>query len=152
MREFLKQEYEMGGKGLTFEGEPLCIWYDEEGMNFTKGTAARHNPMLTLSWDEVEEYTFDLIGSGRYMEEAEMWYVPMQEKQELASKIYFFFRDEYGTMPPEVAEKIYGYPDAEKEIMEHLSTPEGIDQILSRGKGASSVRETRMRRCISSAM
>lgn len=25
---------------------------------------------------------------------------------------------------------MYGYPDAEKEIMEHLSTPEGIEQIL----------------------
>ncbi|MDD2979274.1 MAG: DEAD/DEAH box helicase family protein [Hespellia sp.] len=65
------------------------------------------------------------------MDEVEMWHVPMQEKQELASKIYFFFRDEYGIMPSEVATKVYGYPDAEKEIIEHLSTPEGIVQILA---------------------
>lgn len=129
MSEFLKQEYGKGGKGFTFEGEPYCIWYDESGMKFAQGTAARYESVRTLSWSEVEERTFDLIEAGRYMDEVEMWHVPMQEKQELASKIYFFFRDEYGTMPPEVATKIYGYPDAEKEIMEHLSTPEGIAQI-----------------------
>mgnify|MGYP003191261746 FL=1 len=39
MAEFLKQEYGMGGKGFTFEGEPLCVWYDEEGMNFSRGNA-----------------------------------------------------------------------------------------------------------------
>lgn len=131
MIEFLKQEYGTGGKGFTFEGEPLCVWYDENGMNFSRGTAARYEPMRTLSWSQAEQRIFGLIDFGRYMDEAEMWHVPMQEKQELASKIYFFFRDEYGTMPPEIATKLYGYPDAEKEIMEHLSTPEGIERILA---------------------
>jgi len=130
MAEFLKQEYRIGGKGFTFEGEPLCVWYDENGMNFARGTAARYEPMLTLSWKEVEESTHDLIDSGRYMEEAEMWHVPMQEKKELASKIYFFFRDEYGFMPEELTEKIYSYPKAEEELIGLLSTPEGIDKIL----------------------
>lgn len=131
MIEFLQQEYGTGGKGFTFEGEPLCVWYDENGMNFSRGTAARYEPMRTLSWSQAEQRIFGLIDFGRYMDEAEIWHVPMQERQELASKIYFFFRDEYGTMPLEVASKPYGYPDAEKEIMEHLSTPEGIEQILA---------------------
>lgn len=130
MAEFLKQEYQMGGKGFTFEEEPLCIWYDEQGMNFSRGTAARHEPMRILSWEEIEERTHGLIEAGRYMEEAEMWHVPVQEKKELASKIYFFFRDEYGAMPTEVTPKIYGYPEAEATIMEKLSVPEGIDEIL----------------------
>lgn len=131
MIEFLKQEYGIGGKGFTFEGEPLCVWYDENGMNFSRGMAARYEPMRTLSWSQVEQRIFGMIDFGRYMDEAEMWHVPMKEKQELASKIYFFFRDEYGTMPPEVATKPYSYPDAEKEIMERLSAPEGIEQILA---------------------
>ncbi|MEG0154917.1 MAG: DEAD/DEAH box helicase family protein [Lachnospiraceae bacterium] len=130
MTEFLKQEYQMGGKGFTFEGEPLCIWYDEEGMRFSKGTVARHGSLRTLSWEEVEERTYKLIHNGNYMDEAEMWHVPMQEKKELASKIYFFFRDEYGTMPPEVTPKLYGYPEAEGDIIEKLSQPESLDEIL----------------------
>lgn len=130
MAEFLKQEYQMGGKGFTFEEEPLCTWYDEEGMNFSRGTAARYKPMRTLSWEEVEEHTHALIDAGKYMEEAEMWHIPMQEKKELASKIYFFFRDEYGTMPPEVTESLYGYPEAEANIIEKLSIPESLDEIL----------------------
>ena len=130
MAEFLKQEYGMGGKGFTFEGEPLCVWYDEDGMKFTRGNAARFQSVRTLSWAEVEEYTHNLILSGKYMDEAEMWHVPMQEKTELASKIYFFFRDEYGSFPEELELKAGGYPDSEAKLVELLSEPEGIERIL----------------------
>ena len=34
--EFLKREYGRGGKGFTFEGEPLSVWYDEDGMKFAR--------------------------------------------------------------------------------------------------------------------
>lgn len=64
MAEFLKQEYGMGGKGFTFEGEPLCVWYDEEGMNFSRGNAARFYAPLKLSWQSVEDYTHELIVSA----------------------------------------------------------------------------------------
>lgn len=130
MAEFLKQEYGMGGKGFTFEREPLCVWYDESGMNFTRGNAARFQPVRTLSWVEVEAHTHNLILSGKYMDEAEMWHVPMQEKAELASKIYFFFRDEYGSLPEELELRAGGYPDSEAKLVELLSKPEGIEQIL----------------------
>lgn len=131
MTEFLKQEYGMGGKGFTFENEPLCIWYDEGGMNFSRGAAAQYEPLRTISWETVEERTHALIHSGNYMEEAEMWHVPMQEKKELASKLYFFFRDEYGTMPPEVTPHLYGYPEAEATIIEKLSAPQSLNEILN---------------------
>lgn len=131
MAEFLKQEYGMGGKGFTFEGEPLCVWYDENGMNFTRENAARFQPVRTLSWAEVEAHTHNLILSGKYMDEAEMWHVPMQEKSELASKIYFFFRDEYGSLPEDLELRAGGYPDSEAKLAELLSKPEGIEQVLS---------------------
>lgn len=131
MAEFLKQEYGMGGKGFTFEGEPLCVWYDENGMNFTRGNAARFQPVRTLSWAEVEAHTHNLILSGKYMDEAEMWHVPMQEKTELASKIYFFFRDEYGSLPEDLELRAGGYPDSEAKLVELLSKPEGIEHVLS---------------------
>ena len=130
MEEFLKKEYGMGGKGFTFQGQPFCIWYDKSGMNFAKGNAARFQPALKLDWAEVEETTHQLICSGRYMEEAEIWHVPTLERMELASKIYFFFRDEYGTMPEELKFHRGSVPECEEALAEMLSTTEGIDKIL----------------------
>lgn len=130
MEEFLKKEYGMGGKGFTFQGQPFCIWYDKSGMNFAKGNAARFQPALKLDWAEVEETTHQLIRSGKYMEEAEIWHVPTLERMELASKIYFFFRDEYGTMPEELKFHRGSVPESEEALAEMLSTTEGIDKIL----------------------
>ena len=130
MADFLKKEYSMGGKGFTFEGEPLCVWYDGEGMKFSRGNAARFEAPLKLSWLAVEAYTRQLIASGRYMEEVEMWHVPVQERMELASKVYFFFRDEYGTMPQELELKAASVPDSTQKLTEMLSTQEGIEKIL----------------------
>jgi hypothetical protein len=127
MAKFLKYEYQKGGKGFTFKEDPLCIWYDEDGMKFSKGTAAQHIPMRILSWNEVEERTHDLITAGKYMEETDALLTSIQERQELASYIYFFFRDEYGTMQGKITEKI-GYPDATADILEHLSSSTGIDR------------------------
>ncbi|HAX51797.1 MAG TPA: helicase [Clostridiales bacterium] len=130
MTGFLKREYRLGGKGFTFEKDPLCVWYEEKSMNFSRGTSARYTPMRTLTWAEVEQRTYDLINSGRYMDEAELWQVPLREKEELSSKIYFFFRDEYGSLPANVTKQPYSYPEAQAEIIEHLSTMDGINRIL----------------------
>lgn len=130
MAEFLKQEYDRGGKGFTFNGEPLCTWYDERGMNFNIGNAARYQSMRTLSWEEVEERTHRLIETGNYMDEVEMWHVPTQERAELASKIYFFFRDEYGKLPEEWGLERAGYPDSQEKIAQLLENEDRIEQIL----------------------
>lgn len=131
MAEFLKGEYGRGGKGFTFQGEPLCVWYDVSGMNFAIGNAARFHPTRKLTWKEVEEGTHRLIDSGRYMEEAEIWQAPILEKQELASKIYFFFRDEYRIIPEELNIQSMNFPDSQQALMEQLSSTEGINTILA---------------------
>ena len=130
MAEFLKKEYAMGGKGFTFAETPFCVWYDEDGMKFSVGNAARFAPMRVLTWEEVEERTSALIQQGLYMGEAEAWQVPIQEKEEIASKVYFFFRDEYDSMPEEL-DISYIYPTSIETIKKHMETPEGIDKILS---------------------
>lgn len=129
MAEFLKREYGRGGKGFTFEGESLSVWYDEDGMKFARADAARFQPMRTLSWMEVEERTYNLILDGKYMDEAEMWHVPTLEKMELASKVYNFFQDEYGSVPKEL-EIPHIHPAAEEKLAEYFSSQEGIDQVL----------------------
>jgi N12 class adenine-specific DNA methylase/transcriptional regulator with XRE-family HTH domain len=128
---FLKKEYGTGGKGFTYEGEQFSIWYDDQGMNFSRGTAARFCSMLTLTWEDVEKEIHSMISAGQYMEEAKMLLIPMQEKRELASKIYFFFRDEYGSIPKELAERSNIFSDVTEDLVKHLSSNEGIDMLLS---------------------
>lgn len=129
MEQFLKNEYGSVGKGFTYEGEPLCMWADHEGMRFSIGNTARFTSMRTVPWKEAEERTHNLILEGNYMEEAEMWQVPFLERKELASKIYFFFRDEYGSLP-EGLDLPNGYPEAEEKITGYLSSKEGLDVLL----------------------
>lgn len=130
MTDFLKKEYRMGGKGFTFENQPVSVWYDEDGMRFALGNSARYNPQRIVTWEEVEERTRSLIEQGQYMDEAEMWITPTQEKTELADKLFFFFRDGYGSMPEEL-ELQYIYPPSIEKLVEHLSTPDGIDKVLA---------------------
>ena len=97
-------------------------------MKFARADAARFQPMRTLSWMEVEERTYNLILDGKYMDEAEMWQVPTLEKMELASKVYNFFQDEYGSVPKEL-EIPHIHPDAEEKLAEYFSSQEGIDWV-----------------------
>lgn len=131
MADFLKKEYRMGGKGFDIQGNTICVWYDSEGMRFSHGTTARYAFERLISWNEIEERTRSLIENGQYMEADEMDQAWVNEKSELATKVYYFFRDEYGELPEELG--IYGnnVPKSIDILIEMLTTIEGIDQIIA---------------------
>lgn len=142
---FLKHEYGIGGKGFSIKGAQVSVWYDKSGMSFSYGNAAKNSFMLKLSWEKIEERIYKLINSGKYMSEEEMLRVPLQEKQELASKIYFFFRDEYNHMPEELNID-YLYEEGKKKLMELLSKEEGRDKLLSAmNKAIEEIRSKRVK-------
>lgn len=129
MAEFLAKEYNRGGKGFTYDDNPLTVWYDENGMKFSVGDAARFTPMRSLSWLDIEGSVKDLISEGKYMDEAEVWNVPVIEKSELASKIYFFFRDEFSNIPDELQLLDNSFPKSQEKIVDYLTKSDGIDLI-----------------------
>lgn len=139
---FLLQEYGQVGKGFTYQGEALSMWADPEGIRLSLGNAARHFPMRTISWKEVQEYIHTMIAEGRYMEEAEMLQVPILEKKELSSRIYFFFRDECGVLPKGL-DLPSGVPDAEEKIAGYLSSNDGIEVLQYYIDGAMEELENR---------
>ncbi|WRR95121.1 helicase-related protein [Sinanaerobacter sp. ZZT-01] len=126
---FLKNEYEIGGKGFILDGQSISVWYDEKGMRFSHGHAARFEAMRMLSWEEIEKRVHNLILSGSYMTKGEMAQVEGYEKKSLASKIYSFFRDERNEMPEELGIN-HIYPKSEEKIIRLLSHEKGIDSIL----------------------
>lgn len=129
MVSFLKEEYEQGGKGFTFQKQIISVWYDKEGIKFSNGNSARFSPIRILSWEELEQHTRELITAGKYISANDMDKINAYEKQRLAEQIYFFFREENNKFPKELNIG-YSYPDSEKTLIEYLSTPEGIDKVL----------------------
>lgn len=132
MVEFLKQEYDRGGKGFEYKEKPVAVWYDNKGMNFNQGTSARYDAMRTITWEEVAERLVHLIESGQFMESVEANQISLVIRQELAKQIYFFFQDEYNQIPEFLEEQRNNVPKAEEKIRNMLESATDIDIILAR--------------------
>lgn len=128
MQEFLQKEYQVGGKGFRYQEEDYSVWYDASGMSFAKGKSAKCSYDRKISWKEVEERTEYLLSTGQYIDLAQMKEAFAMEREALASRIYFFFRDQYGEYPDFLVER--NYPKAVKQISEMLMSEEGIATIL----------------------
>lgn len=127
MSKFLQKEYQVGGKGFLYEDETHSVWYDPSGVAFSKGLSAKHHWDRKLTWEEVEGRTQYLIATGKYMNHLQMQDAMNNEREELATKIYFFFRDQYGSYPKFLESVMY--LDAKKQLKEMLKTENGIDTI-----------------------
>ena len=131
MAEFLKAEYRTTGKGFTFGDDPVSVWFDESGMKAGYGTSAKENPVLDMSWAEVESHIRGMVEGGTYMNRAEAFLVDQTERARVANHIYFFFRDGMDEMPESLGIAGNNYPDGEAHLMEMLDTHEGRDAIAA---------------------
>lgn len=130
MVRFLKEEYGQGGKGFTLDGEPVSVWYEEAGIRLSHGSSARFNSLRTLNWEEVERRTASLITDGFYMPDQELQKISVHEKTELATQLYFLFRDGMRNLPAELG-RGQTFPESREIIIGHLSTPAGIDLVVA---------------------
>ena len=126
MTDFLRKEYGTTGKGFEFDGKQAAVWFDGDGMRAGYGTSAWDNPVVSMSWEEVESAIRRQVESGTYMSVTEAYLVDETERNRIARDLYFFFRDGMGKLPEEFEAESGAYPDAYGKIAELLSTPEGI--------------------------
>lgn len=129
MTEFLKKEYQTTGKGFTFDGQPVSAWFDENGMKIGYGTSAKEQPLLSIDWAEIEKRVRTMVEQGTYMSNAEAFLVDESERSRIANHVYFFFRDGMGELPEELSLKATNFPDSHADLINMLSTTEGIDTI-----------------------
>lgn len=129
MKEFLRKEYRITGKGFTFDGQPVSAWFDESGMKIGYGTSARENPLRSMDWAEIEKRVRSMVEQGTYMGTAEAFLVDESERSRIANHVYFFFRDGMGELPEELSLKATNFPDSHAALINMLSTTEGIDTI-----------------------
>jgi len=129
MIEFLKNEYGQTGKGFEIGGHPVSVWFDEHGMSVGYGTQAKETPVATMNWEDVESHIRSMVENGTYMSASEAFLVDMQERNRVASQIFFFWRDGMDEAPEEIGMKAGNYPESEAALMELLSTHEGREKI-----------------------
>ena len=129
MVDFLKNEYGLTGKGFEINGNPVSVWFDEHGMSVGYGTQAKETPLVTMSWEEVENHIRSMIENGTYMSASEAFFVDTQERNRVANQIFFFLRDGMDETPEELGLKAGNYPESEAKLMELLSTHEGREQL-----------------------
>ena len=131
MAEFLKKEYGTTGKGFEFDGKQVAVWFNEQGMTAGYGTSALENPRFTMSWQEIEMVIRSQVENGIYMGANEAYLVEEVERDRIATYAAYFFYDGIGELPQELFEKVGNRSDAHAKMVELLSSPEGIDLVVS---------------------
>ena len=131
MAEFLKAEYGTTGKGFTFDGHPVSVWFDESGMKAGYGTSAGRNLLLEMGWGDIEDRIREMVKSGRYMSRPEAFLVEQTERERIAKHINDFFLDGMEHMPEELKIRAAGFPGRVAHLAEILSTHEGRNAVAA---------------------
>ena len=95
----LRDEYGSGGKGFTFDGQRMAVWFDENGMRFALGDSARENADRSLRWEEITERISRLYEEGDYVPSVVSAGALDFERREVASSLYYLLRDGLGKLP-----------------------------------------------------
>lgn len=137
MINFLKNEYGQTGKGFSFDGNPVSVWFNEQGMRAAYGMQAMENPVLSLGWKDIEKYIRSMVENGSYISASEAARVTEGERARVADQIYFFMRDGISESYPEIGLEWLGtYPENAKKLTELLSDHTGREQLQSILKAA----------------
>lgn len=137
MINFLKNEYGQTGKGFSVDGNPVSVWFNEQGMRAAYGMQAMENPVLSLGWKDIEKYIRSMVENGSYISASEAARVAEGERARVADQIYFFMRDGINESYPEIGLEWLGtYPENAKKLTELLSDHTGREQLQSILKAA----------------
>lgn len=132
MINFLKNEYGQTGKGFSFDGNPVSVWFDEQGMRAAYGMQAMENPVVSLGWKDIEKYIRSMVETGSYISASEAALVAEGERARVADQIYYFMRDGISESYPEIGLDWLGtYPENAKKLKELLSDHTGREQLQS---------------------
>ena len=88
MINFLKNEYGQTGKGFSVDGNPVSVWFNEQGMRAAYGMQAMENPVLSLGWKDIEKYIRSMVENGSYISASEAARVAEGERARVADQIY----------------------------------------------------------------
>lgn len=128
---FLKREYRYGGHGFMFEGQPVSMWWDENGIRIAVGnTAIESKSAVIVTWEQAAKRIGELLQNGRYLPGEDLLRVDEHEITELAGMMWNIWRDDAGGIP-ERWDSHKGYPDDRKLIEADLRDRDKLPEIIS---------------------
>lgn len=132
MVNFLKNEYGQTGKGFSFDGNPVSVWFNEQGMKAAYGMQAMEDPIVSLGWNDIEKYIRSMVENGNYISASEAALVAEGERARVADQIYYFMRDGVSESYPEIGLEWFGsYPENAKKLTDLLSDHAGREKLRS---------------------
>lgn len=137
--EFLKNHYKTNGAGFLFNGEKVSLWYNENGLNISKGTTAQKSTATHITWEQAAKRIRELLDEGRYMPQDKLDAVDDYEINKLADRIVEFNRnvkedyegnDKLFPFVRSQLKDILGYPDEVEKITQLLDNPSYSEKVL----------------------
>lgn len=142
--EFLKNHYKTNGAGFLFNGEKVSLWYNENGLNISKGTTAQKSTATHITWEQAAKRIRELLDEGRYMPQDKLDAVDDYEINKLADRIVEFNRnvkedyegnDKLFSFVRSQLKDILGYPDEVEKITQLLDNPSYSKKVLDEYEG-----------------
>lgn len=142
--EFLKNHYKTNGAGFLFNGEKVSLWYNENGLNISKGTTAQKSTATHITWEQAAKRIRELLDEGRYMPQDKLDAVDDYEINKLADRIVEFNRnvkedyqgnDKLFPFVRSQLKDILGYPDEAEKITQLLDNPSYSEKVLDEYEG-----------------
>ncbi len=132
--EFLKKEYETGGKGFVFQGVNISFWWNDDGIRFSQGKSARTSDEY-ISWEEATKRIDELLELGRYVPQETLDRMEDFELDRAAKAFWYMHKDvNYDDFPAlrNVFEDNWfkgGYDESISKIKSLLKTKNGYEGL-----------------------
>lgn len=91
--EFLSEEYKTGGRGVYLNKRKIAVWYDREGIRFSRGDTAQNTFDRIITWKEASERIVQMYQQGEYLPNSIMINALEVTKKALSERIELLFRD-----------------------------------------------------------
>ena len=139
--DFVRREYDHGGKGFTIDGQDYSVWFDEMGMQIAVGHTVEDQILdkAFLSWEDVTGRIQQLLNQGEYAPQVVLDAARNNALMEHAQALAYM----EGDMAEGVAELVFadmelfagGYPEKTERIAEYLSHTENVNDLVQRLEG-----------------
>lgn len=101
---FLSDEYRTGGKGVYLNNRKIAVWYDQEGMRFSRGDSAQYTYDRFLTWQDVSERIIRMYQQEQFLPNSYIKNAMEVTQRALSSNMEILFRDA-GILPEDLRHK-----------------------------------------------
>ena len=135
----VRKNYKNASIGFHIEGKEVSAYYDEEkGLLLAFGQEARINPLITISWEEVEERIYNMIYDNLYVDSLSETIAAKKDVDWLITDIMYYFIDGFHVEKEELPEPFCSerrvFPSLEEAVREHIEDTDKANVLLKAAK------------------